>query len=87
MTDEQALFSGLIVFLVLMLAVLFRKIIGKAVKLAFRTAVGLGALALLAPFGGYLGVHLGVNLYNALVLGVLGIPGFGLLLMLSWLVR
>jgi len=31
-----------------------------------------------------LGVNLGVNLLNALVLGVLGAPGFGLLLLMNW---
>ena len=34
--------------------------------------------------GGVLGVNLGVNLLNALVLGVLGAPGFGLLLLMNW---
>jgi len=37
-----------------------------------------------ALVGGLVGLHLGVNLVNALVLGVLGVPGFGLLLMLNW---
>ena len=37
--------------------------------------------------GQLLGVKLGVNLLNALVLGALGIPGFGLLLMLQWALR
>ena len=34
-----------------------------------------------------IGVSLGVNPINALVLGVLGAPGFGLLLMLQWALR
>ena len=32
-------------------------------------------------------VGLGVNLFNALVLGVMGAPGFGLLMMLKWVLR
>lgn len=56
------------------------------VRLAGRTAAGLAALALFSPVGNWLGVSLGVNLVNALVLGVLGVPGFGLLMMLNWLV-
>ena len=59
----------------------------QAEKLLLRTAAGAGVLALLAQTSGALGIQLGVNLYNALVLGVLGAPGFGLLLMLNWLVR
>lgn len=53
-------------------------------RLAGRTAVGLGVLALLGQVGGWLGIHLGVNLFNALILGLLGIPGLGLLLMMNW---
>lgn len=55
-------------------------------RLALRTALGGGLLALLQPLGGLVGVQLGVNLCNALVLGVLGVPGLGLLLLLNWLV-
>ena len=39
---------------------------------------------IISQLGGVLGIHLGVNLVNALVLGVLGVPGFGLLLLLNW---
>ncbi|MCD8190536.1 MAG: pro-sigmaK processing inhibitor BofA family protein [Clostridiales bacterium] len=63
-----------------------RRVLGMLCRVALRTAVGGGVLAALAPFGGALGLHLGVNLGNALVIGVLGAPGLGLLL-LNWLVR
>ena len=69
------------------LVIMLRKLLVKAVRLLLRTAAGAGVLALLAQTSGALGIQLGVNLYNALVLGVLGAPGFGLLLMLNWLVR
>ena len=49
-----------------------------------RSSVGLAVLALLAPVGPLVGVRLGVNLVNAGVLGLLGPPGLGLLLMLQW---
>ena len=56
-------------------------------KLVFRVAgnaaLGFGALWLLlgrlAP-----GLQLGLNLFNGLLIGVLGLPGFGLLLLLQW---
>ena len=57
------------------------------VRLVARTGVGLAVLWLLSKVGGLIGVALGVNLFNALVLGVLGAPGFGLLLMLPWALR
>ena len=55
--------------------------------LAVRTGAGLGVLALLGRAGGALGLHLGVNFFNALVLGLLGAPGFALLLMTDWLFK
>ena len=54
-------------------------------KLLVNTALGFGALLLLRWLGGYIGVTLGVNLFNALVVGILGLPGLGLLLMLKWM--
>lgn len=76
--------GGLVV--ILLLAVLKRpaKWLG---LVAARTGVGLGALVLFSQVGQFIGVTLGVNLWNALVMGVLGAPGFGLLLMLNWALR
>lgn len=71
-------------FLVLALAVL-RKPLGWLGRLAARTGAGLGVLWALQWGGGFLGLHLGVNLLNALVLGLLGVPGFGLLAALEWM--
>lgn len=60
---------------VLIVLILFRRVLWSGVKLTARTALGCGVLAVLSA----LGSPLGVNLVNALVLGVLGVPGFGLL--------
>lgn len=56
-------------------------------RLALRSSVWLAVLALFSQVGRLVGISLGVNLVNALVLGVLGAPGFGLLLMLQWALR
>lgn len=53
-------------------------------RLVGRTGVGLAFLTVFAPIGQALGAGLGVNLFNAVILGALGAPGFGLLLMLRW---
>lgn len=71
---------------VVALALLWRPLVA-LVRLLGRTGVGLAFLALFAPVGEFLGVSLGVNLLNALVLGVLGVPGFGLLMLLCWVLR
>ena len=49
--------------------------------------VGLAFLAVFAPVGQFLGANLGINLFNALILGALGVPGFGLLMMLNWVLQ
>lgn len=59
----------------------------RLIRLALRSSAGLAVLILFSQTGQLLGVKLGVNLLNALVLGALGIPGFGLLLMLQWALR
>jgi len=66
---------------------LLRRPLGALFRLLGRTGVGLAFLAVFAPIGQFLGAGLGVNLFNALILGVLGVPGFGLLLMLKWVLR
>ena len=59
--------------------------IGRLLRLLARSSLALAFLAVLRQLGGLVGITLGVNWTNALVLGMLGVPGFGLLLMLQWL--
>lgn len=59
---------------------LLRRPLAALVRLGIRWAGGLGVLALLQTMG----LSLGVNPINALVLGVLGAPGLGLLLLVQW---
>lgn len=59
--------------------------IGILLRLLLRSSLSLAFLAVLGRLGGIFGITLGVNWANALVLGLLGVPGFGLLLMLQWL--
>ena len=61
-----------------------RRPLGVLARLGLRTGAGLGVLWVLSLTGGALGLRLGVNLVNALVLGVLGAPGLGLLVAMDW---
>lgn len=70
---------------VLAAMVLLRRPAGVLLRLMGRSALGLGVLAGLEAAGLLSGFGLGVNLVNALTLGLLGVPGFGLLLMGRWL--
>lgn len=82
--DTQPLWAAGGVLLILALLV-FHRAIKSVGRLALRTTAGIAVLALFSKVSGFLGISLGVNLVNGLVLGVLGAPGFGLLLMLNWL--
>ncbi len=74
---------SILMLTVLLLAVFHRPLVWVGKALA-RSLVGLGFLALWAHSGLLAGLSLGVNLFNALTLGLLGVPGFGLLLLLKW---
>lgn len=70
---------------VIALLAVLRRPVERLLGLVLRTGAGLAVLYLVRGLGAAVGVRLGVNLVNALVLGVLGAPGLGLLLMLNWL--
>ena len=53
--------------------------------LLLNTAIGFAALFLLNFFGSAIGITLGLNWINALVIGVAGFPGLVLLLLLKYL--
>ena len=53
-------------------------------KVVLNTLLGLGGLALLNAAAPLTGLRLGLNLFNALVVGILGVPGIGLLLLVQW---
>ena len=53
-------------------------------KAGLNTLVGLAALALVNATSAFTGIALGLNLFNALVVGVLGVPGLVLLILVQW---
>ena len=73
--------------LVCLVLLLLHPLLTKLLKLLFRSSIGLAFLYLLDAAVPIPGISLGVNPVNALILGLLGVPGFGFLLMLQWLLR
>lgn len=73
--------------LILTALFLLRRPLGRLWRLGVRSAGGLALLAAFSRIGPLLGISLGVNWLNALVLGLLGLPGLGLLLMLQWVLQ
>ena len=72
----------IIVFLVVALARLLTAPLRLAIKLAVNAALGLLALWLVNMLPG---VALGLNLVNALIVGIFGLPGLILLILLQWI--
>ena len=82
---SQKLLAGLAaVFLLLALIRVFQAPLRLALKLLVNTLLGFLALWAVNLTAGITGVALGLNLWNALVIGVLGLPGFVLLLLTQW---
>ena len=55
-----------------------------AARAVLNTLLGFGALLLLNATESFTGLSLGLNVFNAAVVGVFGVPGLGLLMMLKW---
>ena len=53
-------------------------------RVAANTLLGLAALGIVNATSAVTGLQLGLNLFNAAVVGVLGVPGLGLLLLARW---
>ncbi len=82
---SQKVVAGLLAcfFLIALLRV-FRAPLRLAVKLLANTLLGFLALWAVDLTSGVTGVALGLNLWNALTIGVLGLPGLVLLLLAQW---
>ncbi len=82
---DQKLIAALVaVFLLLALIRVFQAPLKLAVRLLANTALGFLALWAMGLTSSITGITLGLNLMNALVIGILGLPGFVLLLLAQW---
>ena len=70
--------------LVFLAVTVFSKPIRVALKLVFNVAFGFAALVIINFIGADIGISLGVTWQNAIVTGLLGIPGVALLLVLDY---
>ena len=58
-----------------------------ALRVLINSVLGFGALWLLNLTGGVTGIALGLNIFNSLTVGILGVPGLFLLLLLQWVLK
>lgn len=83
---SEAILLGLIVLFVLGAVVrIFRSPFKLMMEVLGNSLLGFMALFLVNATSTMTGITLGVNVLNALVIGILGVPGLGLLMLLSWL--
>ena len=78
------LLSGAAIALLALVIKVFSTPLKLMSKVVLNTLLGLGGLALLNAAAPLTGLRLGLNLFNALVVGILGVPGIGLLLLVQW---
>ena len=81
---EKCALGLVLLFLAGACATLLRKPLKMVLRVALNSALGFGALWLLNATAAVTGLSLGLNLFNALTIGVLGVPGLGLLLLVKW---
>ena len=79
---EKIAIGLLCAFVLLGVVQLFSAPLRLALKVLLNTLLGFAALFLTNLAGGLTGLTLGMNLLNALVIGVLGVPGLVLLMLL-----
>ena len=81
---EKCALGLVLLFLAVACAALLRKPLKMVLRVVVNSALGFGALWLLNATAAVTGISLGLNLFNALTIGVLGVPGLGLLLLVKW---
>ncbi|MDY3282325.1 pro-sigmaK processing inhibitor BofA family protein [Dysosmobacter sp.] len=82
---KQKILAGLLAgFLLVALIRVFSVPLKVTLKLLANTLLGFGVLWLINRTAALTGVSLGLNLWNALTIGILGLPGVVLLLLVQW---
>ena len=84
---NQKIIAGLLaVFFLIALLRIFSTPLKVAFRLLANTLLGFLALWAVHLTAGITGITLGINPLNALIIGILGLPGFILLLLMQWVI-
>ena len=84
---EKVSLGLVLLFLVVACVRLFSAPLKVALRALINSVLGFGALWLLNLTGGVTGIALGLNIFNSLTVGILGVPGLFLLLLLQWVLK
>ena len=84
-TIQQVGLAIAVVALIFLFIKLFRAPLRLLFKLLINTIGGFITLVIVNWLGSFIGITIGINWINALIVGIFGFPGVGLLLILKWL--
>ena len=84
---EKVSLGLVLLFLVVACVRLFSAPLKVALRVLINSVLCFGALWLLNLTGGVTGIALGLNIFNSLTVGILGVPGLFLLLLLQWVLK
>ena len=84
---EKVSLGLVLLFLVVACVRLFSAPLKVALRVLINSVLGFCALWLLNLTGGVTGIALGLNIFNSLTVGILGVPGLFLLLLLQWVLK
>ena len=84
---EKVSLGLVLLFLVVACVRLFSAPLKVALRVLINSVLGFGALWLLNLTGGVTGIALGLNIFNSLTVGILGVLGLFLLLLLQWVLK
>lgn len=84
---EKVSLGLVLLFLVVACVRLFSAPLKVALRVLINSVLGFGALWLLNLTGGVTGIALGLNIFNSLTVGILGVSGLFLLLLLQWVLK
>ena len=84
---EKVSLGLVLLFLVVACVRLFSAPLKVALRVLINSVLGFGALWLLNLTGGVTGIAVGLNIFNSLTVGILGVPGLFLLLLLQWVLK
>ena len=82
--NQKMLAAILAGFLIIALLRVFSAPLRLALRVLVNTLLGFLAVCTVNLTAAVTGISLGLNIWNALVIGVLGLPGFVLLLLVQW---
>ena len=81
---EYGALAVVLLFLLVAAARLFAAPLKLALRVVLNAVLGFAAMWILNLTTAVTGLSLGLNVFNALLIGVLGVPGFVLLLLVQW---